>query len=354
MKLFSSKKAQGDIESYFVAIKLILAMSAIIAMSAYVYSIATDTYFEKTYLSRDLAFTANTIYFAPGSIYNIYDREKLSKFGVTFSNPKASLLEYDEKTKGLPFIYYYASDLNYKFQNEEVRQLPKVYFQKSSGTVEIKPYLQDKTKLIDCPNIDTIDPLWNQNLFLMDPGHGDGTGLINGDKKEGLIAGSIGFSLSTCLNNKKTTRDNIGSQIQDQTRKSKPEVSKLIKESDIIISIHIGSYSESANNLKAYVSSAGNEELAKKRKKLGCCMINELLSYPEISSLFDGGNVIAVNPEYLQDDYKTILNNEKTAVVIELGNIQSPRTDKLQDQEVILRVSSSIYDSLKKYYEKDE
>ena len=114
----------------------------------------------------------------------------------------------------------------------------------------------------------------------------------------------------------------------------------------------MGSYSESTNNLKVYVSSIGNEELVNQRKKLGCYMVNEMLSYPEINGLFDGGNVIPMDPEYLPEDYKSVLNSEKTAVVIEMGNIQSPKTDKLQNQEVIIRVSNGIYAALEKYYEK--
>ena len=199
---FSNKKAQGDIESYFVAIKLVLAMSAIIAMSAYVYSIATDTYFEKTYFSRDLAFTANTIYFAPGNIYNIYTRERLDKFGVVFNNPKVNLLEYSEKTKGIPFVYYYGSDLNYKFKNEEIKKSNKVYFQKSSGLVEINNEFPETTKLIKCPDVYSTDQAWKQKGFLIDPGHGRNTGQAKGSKKEEDIVGSIGFSLLSKLSNK--------------------------------------------------------------------------------------------------------------------------------------------------------
>ena len=350
--IFLNKKGRGDIESYFVIIKLIIAFSVIAAMASYVYSVITDTYLEKLYLSRDIAFTTNTIYFAPGNIYHEYVRDKLAKFAVDFSEQKVKMTEEDVKKKE-PLYYFYGSDLNYNFYKERVAYSKKITFQKSSGDFEINEMLDKKIDLLRCPNINTVEQGWDQKSFLIDPGHDSRSGFKKGDIDESFIVGSIGLSLynNDGLKSKKTTKDNLGGDINAQTRKESQAILDSMPRSEVIISLHMANTVNTSNDIKAYVSYNGDEESVKKRAKMGCLIVNELISEGQLYGVFTGGNVIRVNPEYLNEEYGGVLDNTKIAIVLEIGNIQSKRIENLQKPEAREAIAQSIFDGVKKYYE---
>lgn len=343
--IFPNKKAQGDIESYFILIKLILAIAAIAAMSAYVYSVASDTFFSKLYLSRDLAFTINTLYIPQGNIYHEYERKSLNKFTIDFLEQKVEIREEDPKKKGLTFDYFYAADLNYTFKKEEIKEKNKITLQKSSNLFEINTQLSKKLKILKCPDITTLDPEWKKKSFLIDPALGkEGT-------NEGVILGSIGISLYDKFDNWGTTRDNIGAKdIKEQTRKSLSKIENLIEQSDIIIGLRMGDY-PTDNNIKIYVSSIGDEKLIKKREKLSCLIINRLFSDKDLDNIFTGGNVIKQNPEHIKEDYAKILNNGKISIIIEIGNLQNEKIKDLESTGIISKIADSIYEGIKEYYE---
>jgi len=340
--IFLNKKAQGDIESYFIIIKLILAIAAIAAMSAYVYSVASDTFFHKLYFSRDIAFMVNTLYPPPGNIYQQYERKGLDKFEIDFNEQKVQIKEEDIKKKGLSFNYFYATDLNYIFEKYAIKNSNKMDFQKSSDIFEISNELNKKLRLLKCPDINSNDLEWKQKFFLIDPDY-------SYNEKEKLIVGSIGFSLYNKFENKGTTIINI-ENINEQIRKSNREIEELMEKSDVTISIRIGDYPNN-NNVKVYTSSIGDENLVKKRKKLGCLIINELFYDKDLNNIFTGGNVVNVNPKHIKKDYGEVLNNDKISIIIEIGNIQSDKIKNLENIGTITKIANSIYNGVKKYYD---
>jgi len=354
--ILSNKKAQGDIESYFVLIRIVIATAAVLMMGIYVGSIATDTFFDKFYFSRDIALTANTVYFAPGNLYHIYERNRLNKFGIDFHNQNVKMVEgsetneymYGARNKILTFDYGYASDLDYNFKKEAVTKSKSIVFQKLPGHIEVGKEPEKRLKLIKCLDIDTRDPNWEQKPFLIDPGHDSNTGVMNEDIKEGNLVAFIGYSLLNKLKNVETTRK--GTELNTQVRKDLAEIKSLIQKSEVIISLHVGDY-PSNNNLKVYVSPMGDDELVKKREKLACLVINEILSDRELNPIFTGGNVIKVNPRYLQDDYEQVLSNDKLSLLIEIGNIQSDKIKKINKGEIKTRISDGIYLGIKRNFE---
>ncbi|MEA2036597.1 MAG: hypothetical protein U9O94_03760 [Nanoarchaeota archaeon] len=344
----SDKKATGDIESYFILIKIIVAIGAISAMTSYVYSVTTDTFFDKFYFSRDIAFMANAAYSSPNNLYIEYQRDKLSKFIIDFSNNKVNLFERDSE---LPFGYFYAKDLDYRFESGKITNNNKIVFQKTPYLFQISDKLEPRLKLLKCKNIISTDPDWENKRLLIDSGHGNDDGFTNGNLKENVIVGSIGFSLNNKFLNSDTTRENIGRSIEEQTRKDAAQVNELVETSNTIISIHMGNYSSENNNIKIFVSAIGEEDLVIKREKLGCLIINNIFSENELKDIFTGGNIISVNPEHVEGDYQQILNNEKISIVIEIGNIQSDKSMKLQKTEIIFQIAGKIHQGVKDYYE---
>jgi hypothetical protein len=341
--IFLNKKAQGDIESYFVIIKLILAIAAISAMSVYVYSIVSDTFFDKLYFSRDIAFTTNTLYSAPGNVYQEYEREGLDKFEIDFYEQKVQMKEEDIKKKGLSFDYFYGTNLDYIFKKDIIKDSNKIVFQKIPNIFEISPELDKKLNLLKCPDINTIDSEWKQKLFLIDPGY-------SYNEEEKLIMGSIGFSLYNKFENKDTTIENI-EDIKEQVKKNYKKIKELMEESDTTISIRMGNYLGDNNNIKVYISSIGDEELVKKRRRFGCLILNELFSDKKLDNIFRGGNVVSINPEHIKMDYGEMLNNDKISIVIEIGNIQSEKIKDLQNVGIITKIADQIYNGVREYYE---
>lgn len=342
--IFLGKKANLDIESYFIIIKFVILMAAILAMSAYVYSVVSDTFFQKMYFSRDIAFTINTLYSAPGSIYHEYTRKNLEKFEIDFSQNKVGLRENDETKKGLAFNYFYASDLDYGLEKDLIKDSNKIFLQKLPYNFEIKSESNTKLKSAKCQGINTADYEWNNKLFLIDPAY-------TNDEEKNRIIGSIGLSLYSKFGNKETTRDSTSSSdINEQTRKEPKIISDLIEKSDVIISINMGDYQNGDNSIKIYTSSIGDSELVNKRKKLGCLILNELVSDKELDKIFMGSKMISVNPDYISKDYAEMLGNDKLSVVIEIGNIQSEGAGAMDSADIITKIADKIYEGAKKYY----
>ncbi len=337
--IFSNKKAQGDIESYFVLIKLILAFAAIFAMSAYVYSVATDTFFNKLYFSRDISFMANTVYFAPGNVYQEYNREGLDKFGIGFEDQKVEVIEDEEKKKGLTFNYFFAQDLNYNLKEERIKDSNKIAFQKSPCNLEISSELSQNLKLIECPKINAKEENWVQKKVLINP---ENKKYDVGSTQYNLID-SLGSSVYEKIPfvNKKTTKDN---------KEALAGKKRLIDESEIIITLDMGDYESENNDLKIYFSSEGENGIIKKRKDFSSLIWSEILSYKELGDVFTGGNIIGISPKQTKEEYGIVLENEKISIIIEVGNIKSEKINSLNKAEIRSKIADGINKGIENYY----
>ncbi len=338
--LFSSKKAAGDIESYFVIIKWIIAFSAIIAMGVYVRSVVADTFYDKLYFSGEAAFDANTVYSAPGEVYYEYKREGLDEYNLKFDENRADIEEIDDESSSVSTYHPYATNLDMSLEKEGIENSNKIVFQKALDTVEIKKDVKNKLKFIGCPDIDTQNPGWKQMSFLID---------FSLDEREDIseALGSIGRSLYYRFDNRETTIKDIDST-EDRERKSSTDVKGLIHDSDVVISLQAEDYL-TGNNIKIYFSKEGDDQLIEGRKKFACFIFNELLSDDHLDKIFLGGNIVPVNPEYAKEEYEEILDNDKMGIVIEVGNLDSERIERLK--EGIEKVHKGIYSGVEKYYE---
>ncbi len=341
--IFYSKKAGATTESYFVVIRLVLVFAVMVVMWTYVSSVVNDTFFYKVYFSRDLAFTTNTVYSAPGSVYHEYLRKNLNKFEVDFQEQKVKLKDEGADKEESSFDYFYATNMNYMFKTNEIKASNSLVIQKSPSLLEVNKELNTKLKLIKCPEISTADAEWKRKFFLIDPEYST-------NEEENIITGSVGLSLYNKFDNKDSTRDNTVGNIKEQIKKEPKKIKDLIEKSDVALRISIGDYQEYNNDIKIYVSSVGDEKLVKKRKKLGCLILNELLSDKELDKIFTGGKVMAINPEHIIREYGEILNNDKIGVVLEIGNIQSNKINEMKAVGVITQIAKLIYSGVEKYY----
>ncbi len=325
-KILIKKRGTGDIESYFVLLKIIIAIGVVFSMYAYISSIQRDTFFDKLYLSRDIAFLMDSVYSSQGRFYIEYKRDMLKNYDVEFLKQRVKIIENntDSKKKSL-IIYQFAEDLNYKTRANKISNSNKITFQKSNNILEISKELKNKIKLISCPETEINDNIQNTKILID----------VNDDGKNKLIP-TIEHILQSKIKNSKTTKG-----------KARLEIEKLIEESNVIISVRLNE--KENNEVKAYISSSPSPEdkdILKKRNRLACLIINELIS---IDSLFEGGNIIETNPKYLKEEDKTILDNNKISIIvsIEIQNIKN-----LKDIATIRQIGESIYKGITTYYGK--
>lgn len=323
-----------------------------------VLGIQETTFFEKTFLVRDMAITANTLYSSPGNVITNYDKDTLW-FSYEFSKEEAAVWDKnsEEKTK-YPIIHtdllnFYPVNLNAEFFSEpksekNLKKKVKPKFAKINDDIIIDEEIKRSVNEIRCTN---LDPIGKDNIILIDAGHGgDDDGIVVNNIKEKDITGSIGFSLYQSLGtNNFFTRDNIGGNVEEQIRKieynTKDKITKEVNTNNIglIISIHTGSYEDDSDNVKAYYSLESGKDSQQKSKKLACEILNELVRHEDLE--ITGISVVGIQPE----EYKEakILVKDKIAILLEIGNLENQKSvDILTQPGNIITISNSIIKGL--------
>ena len=136
-KNFLNKKAQTN-ELYLILFQIIIAVTVYWILQSYIDSVAEDTLFEKSYLSKDLALLTNTIYSSPGEINYLYinDKVELNKFEFDFNNQKVMISEIEAEEK-LELEYPYGEDLKFIYSGQKLREVNQIAFSKDETHLEI-------------------------------------------------------------------------------------------------------------------------------------------------------------------------------------------------------------------------
>ena len=136
-KLFLSKKAQTN-EIYYILIQILIALVIYWALQSYVDSVAKDTLFEKSYLSKDIALLVNAIYSAPEEIRYIYTNEKvaINKFEFDFSQQTVIVSEIDAKVN-IETKQPYGEDLSYPLLRHRLYNTNQIAFYKNENNLEV-------------------------------------------------------------------------------------------------------------------------------------------------------------------------------------------------------------------------
>ena len=155
------------------------------------------------------------------------------------------------------------------------------------------------------------------NKVVIDPGHGEGVGLFDGDKKESEKVLEYAQRLDSALKNKGFIVDST----RDITKDVAPFIPRkdlVFEEGDIVISIHMGS--GVGNYFKAYISKGRSSVF----DSLVCNVASEFgKEYNEDEKVFDSVAIIQVG-EVDDRSHDVILKNPN-AVIFEIGNINDDR-----------------------------
>lgn len=117
---------------------MLIAITVYWTLQSYIDSVAEDTMFEKSYLSKDLALLTDTIYSSPGEVRYLYtnDKAELNKFEFEFSNQKVSVSEVKAKEK-LKGTYPFGQDMNLEFKTNLFYEPQKLTFSKTNKRLEL-------------------------------------------------------------------------------------------------------------------------------------------------------------------------------------------------------------------------
>ncbi len=136
-RIFLDKRGQTN-EIYHILIQLLIAVTIYMILQSYIDSVAKDTLFEKSYLSKDLALLTNTIYGGPGEVKYLYvnDEVELGRFEFDFSDGKVKVGERGVEAD-IGAEYPYAEDLKFQYFGERITWSDKILLSKTGDKLEI-------------------------------------------------------------------------------------------------------------------------------------------------------------------------------------------------------------------------
>ena len=136
-KPFLSKKAQINLV-YHILIQVLIAITIYWILQSYIDSVAQDTLFEKSYLSKDIALLIDAIYSGNGEIRYIYTNDKvnLNKFEFDFSDQKVKVNEIEHTAK-LTTEQPYGEDLSLPYLGHRLYDVNQLVFSKTKDNLEI-------------------------------------------------------------------------------------------------------------------------------------------------------------------------------------------------------------------------
>jgi N-acetylmuramoyl-L-alanine amidase len=341
-------KKRGQAYQIFFIAELIISILVSFLLIQIAIDYAKGDAITKSYLAGDTALIINTLNSLPGNLMVFYPTVNFD-YILKFKDNQVTVLQKEpdqfDKTAGIyPFIPTVQQHIDYRFDKPK-----NLIFHKVGHDIIITDSELLNLNQLACPKISTA-VLRN---IVIDPGHGSNQefsasaeeedyGLVNDvlGLEESDITRQIAESLYIMNNNLIATRD-----IRFEEFKSIDERLSIInnKNIDSVISIHVGSNpNPEINNVKARISS--ESIMRQQSRRLACLILNSLST--ELSTI-KGLSIIPVNvSELKKDDPMRILDTDKVAVYLEIGNIMINQKNLLQK---IPEISKAINDGIKKY-----
>jgi N-acetylmuramoyl-L-alanine amidase len=335
--LFHGRKAEEEI--YTVIIDLVLLAIVLVTLLFFIKDIAKNTYFEKAYLARDLALTADVMQTGHGETHYTYKNQQLSNFTADFKENKASIYT---KQEDVHLTYpFYTNSLS-KSQFSVFENKDTLFFTGCSGGFYIMPTDQK------CPlNCQAVVPVDNRRLVI-DPGHG-GTdkGISAGSTTESALALDTAKYIQGYFNAKQSfqlvqlTRQDDTLQVSESSRIDmiKPGSSVGAADADsgipasVVLSIHAGN-AQPGSYITAFIPPGSVQS-----RSLACHIISNAISgIPSIK--------YSIKPS---KDRLLIQNTDGAAVMLEIGDV-SGQESVLTKDALDRALSKAIIAGTEEYY----
>ncbi len=346
--MFNSKKgAVIDILMHPAFITFV-AVLVLLYLLWFVNGLGSDLTFEKKYLATDIALTMDSLLASRDNVvlYYLPQRKEFNpKFNYDFKKNRITVYQ-ESKPESSAGKYFFTSDPSIKLKEITLSFKPPFVlprFAKIGNKILVDDVHDPKHNinilLLSCP-----EKKFEYGNITLDPGHGF---------NEDLNQGSEGFTTNKLKEYVLTREISSIAKILDTyqflgdlTRDSDIDLSiddRRTRIQDSLISVHVGSYSNFDNIIKAYVN---YDSYAQKASlKLACELVNEVSS-----ALIDkkikitGIAVIPVIPAQKSDKEFSILVQDKPAVMLEIGNINVPDTFSQENKKAI---ASAIIEGIK-------
>lgn len=270
------KRGQGVTTIGWVLIELVLLAFLFVALFNYVGDVQDYEFFEKSYITKDLALLANTIQSIPGDVTFYYQQDKfpLWEYDFSFDNNEMAISEPGDLLYRVSYPYYLSTayhttltplltPLQFVFVKEdswfEVREHADIsFFEKLECGDDVSTILDKDTIVIDS----------SMNEFSM--------------TVENYLLGKVNY-------------------VKESSTNQGEDLSVIDEDTNLVISIKQNSEITEKMEVEAFIP--GLDETKDQNAKLACLVLNQLLEYfPDIQinvPAYSNEDVLYGNPEGL-------------------------------------------------------
>lgn len=289
MKLFSSKKAQGEAteETIYPIIGAAIAIFMMVQLLSAINGLSQNTFFHRGFLERDIASVIDSLYASPGNIIIDYDKDT-SWFSFIFGENSVNAYENQDILIPDNVVYYFTPDKMTGYSTMEFKAVFRGNQPSEENLIEgvnLMIAKTDKTLRIDKlrsqpPNLNEIEcfEVKNAQRFSESP--------------------SKGFN----------DVDDIDDTIE----------MNYARDYEVFLWYYPGEYDEAADNtIKAFISSDTN---LRENRRLACLIVNQLLD--KLNRAANENNLKAItSAAIIPTDSWQMLNEEGyLSVLLEIGN----------------------------------
>lgn len=301
----------------------------------FVNGISTKTTFERQYLARDLALLIDAALSVPGNLNIVYEPVKDFKSDFTFEVTREQVIVSDEGSNSYP----YSLRKNTKLKSSPVK-IPRIVKTGSELVISEEKVFPQKL-----PCYEKHSPI---NHVIIDAGH------FNNPKSEfndpgyeynNIVEADLTFELGRAI--KSFAKDLIVETTRHLERATEGKQAGLdapisveeridkIKNSKAhsVISLHFN------NDEKFYLKAFVHPKNYEHNYIIACNLLNKISE--SIGQKIDGLAIIPLDPSHMGDKNYLVLN-EKDSVLLEIGTVKNPLTDK-----ELLNVAKAIIQGLK-------
>ena len=164
--MLKNKKAVQH-ELFFLIFQIILITATAVVLMTYINKLSKSTFYEKDFLTKDLALLTGTILASPGNIYYTYDlKEATPNFTFIFNNQEAIIQELiagRQATTKFP----YAGNKLLKISTLPMEKPKKIMIENSGNLLTIKEELTSNPKKLKYPYVKTEGNLAEKKISLL-------------------------------------------------------------------------------------------------------------------------------------------------------------------------------------------
>jgi len=309
------KRGQGVLaDLLFVILELLLLLFSSVIIFTYINISLKDITYERTVLSKELAFLTDAVQAVPGNINIRYvyeggdltadfwqdDPERFYRMFVY----KGKKQDIDRQNK-IWYPYSINQDLELDIE-DEIKPITGIFLRKIGDRFHINPSFNEELFGVSCKG----DKIRVTNV-LLDPGNlKDESNYITGSAE--LIMEITRSLLNKLSLSKDVARENLNPD-SDRLRQNllQDKITRL-GSSGLIIGLRIADH----DKVKVMYNADASTDTKEKSKRIACLMANEISKIAPLR--LTGSSIMPIHPEDLS--FGTIFPNDKIAVLIELGN----------------------------------